>query len=100
MKVTIPAYEQHEGLYAVTVEIADTCPTCGGPRGEPFEGFSYDGSRRLNVSQWVNPCGHVDYYSDVRQEATAEPAKHCPICGGLAGAGVGGTHVLGCGPNW
>jgi len=70
MKVMIPACSQHAGFEwnRITAEIADTCPQCGGPRGEPFNGFSFDGSRRLVVSQWNNPCGHVDYYEDVRQE--------------------------------
>jgi hypothetical protein len=68
MKVTIPARLMHEGLYAVTVEIADTCPVCGGPRGEPFKGLSYDGSRRLEVDCWRNPCEHVDRYDAVRRE--------------------------------
>lgn len=73
MKVTIPACEQHEGLpfNAVAVVIADTCPQCGGPRGEPYPVRSYDGSRRLNVSGWDNPCGHIDYYSEVRKEVRA-----------------------------
>lgn len=70
MKVTIPTRQDHEGYcgYLMTVEISDFCPICGGKRGEPYEGLSYDGSRRLNVSCWNNPCGHVDKYSDVRKE--------------------------------
>ena len=72
MDVTIPAREMHEGLYTVTAKISDRCPQCGGPRGEVYAGFSYDGSRRLVVSRWDNPCGHVDYYSDVRQEIIAD----------------------------
>ncbi|HEX9414631.1 MAG TPA: hypothetical protein VF916_14085 [Ktedonobacterales bacterium] len=28
---------------------------------------------------------------------TAQGPSHCPLCGALAGAGVGGTHILGCG---
>ena len=66
--VTIPAGPMHEGYYRLTVTLPWTCPTCGGPRGEPFDGHSYDGSRSLRVSCWINPCGHVDYYSDVRNE--------------------------------
>lgn len=71
MRVTIPKISEHEGMYfnAVTVEISDKCPKCGGKRGEPFETVSYDGSRRLNVSGWSNACGHIDKYSDVLKEA-------------------------------
>lgn len=70
MKVTIPARDDHEGIYSITVEISDTCPKCGGKRGEPFETLSFDGSRRLAVNGWVNPCGHIDLYRDVRKEFT------------------------------
>lgn len=69
MTVTIPASQEHEGMYAVTVEISDKCPVCGGPRGEVFETVSYDGSRRLYCQGWRNDCGHVDTYSSVRKEA-------------------------------
>lgn len=71
MIVEIPTCVEHEG-YPGNIgryEIADTCPTCGGPRAkETFKGLSYDGSRRLSVDCWHNPCGHVDKYSDVRKE--------------------------------
>jgi len=68
MIVTIPSRQEHEGIYAMTIEISDFCPICGGPRGVPIQGLSYDGNRPLNVSIWSNPCGHVDYYSRVREE--------------------------------
>jgi hypothetical protein len=71
MTVTIPTKVEHEGYPGnlMTVEIADTCPQCGGPRGtKRWGGLSYDGSRRLNVDCWSNPCGHVDTYAAVRQE--------------------------------
>lgn len=69
--VTIPAREQHDGYYGRRVTLRWVCPICGGPRGEPTHGFSYDGSRRLPVDMWTNPCGHVDKYSAVRAEADA-----------------------------
>jgi hypothetical protein len=69
MNVTIPAKIQHEGIYSVVVTIKDTCPTCGQQRGKPTQGTSYDGSRRLSVDMWKNPCGHIDKYSAVRKEA-------------------------------
>lgn len=71
MKVTIPACEQHQGFYAMSIEISDNCPVCGGLRGSTYPGLSYDGSRRLNVDCWNNPCGHIDKYSDVRKEYEA-----------------------------
>lgn len=68
MKVTIPATAQHNGMHAVTLEISDKCPLCNGPRGRIYGNLSYDGSRRLNVDCWENPCGHIDMYSAVRLE--------------------------------
>ena len=70
MTVTIPSCEQHEGIFSMTVTISDYCPKCGKKRGVDtiHKGFSYDGSRRLVVDCWTNPCGHTDYYKDVREE--------------------------------
>jgi len=31
--------------------------------------LAYDGSLRLEVDCWDNPCGHVDKYADVLNEA-------------------------------
>lgn len=69
MKVTIPACDQHEGMRSITVEIADTCPVCGGPRGNKFKTYSFDGSLELYCDGWRNPCGHIDKYYQVRKEA-------------------------------
>lgn len=69
--VTIPACQEHEGFYSTNVRLIWTCPVCGGPRGDVYETISYDGSRRLGVHGWRNPCGHVDFYGDCRQEAKA-----------------------------
>ena len=69
--VRIPASPYHEGRYAMTAILLWVCPACGGPRGEPFPSHSYDGSRRLHVHGWHNPCGHVDKYSEVLKEALA-----------------------------
>lgn len=75
MKVTIPARQQHEGIFSITVEISDTCPKCGAKRGtKVWDGFSYDGSRRLPVTQWDNECGHIDNYADVRDEVAQAQA--------------------------
>lgn len=71
--VTIPACSMHEGYpgYAIEVELEWVCPICGKPRGEPSPTISYDGSRRLGVDGWKNPCGHIDKYVDVRAEVRA-----------------------------
>lgn len=68
MIVTIPSVTEHAGMHISTYKIADTCPVCGQQRGKIFGTHSYDGSRRLNVDGWKNPCGHVDKYSAVREE--------------------------------
>lgn len=67
--VRIPACAEHNGFYSIDVTLIWECPTCGGPRGEVFDTLSYDGSRRLGVHGWKNPCGHIDSYSAVRREA-------------------------------
>jgi hypothetical protein len=69
--VTVPACAEHGGRRAISARLWWTCPICGGPRGDIQRGFSFDGSQRLGVHTWLNPCGHVDYYSYVRQEAWA-----------------------------
>ena len=52
-----------------TVKIADACPECGGPRGKPYNyNFSEDGGF-YSCYKWDNPCGHVDKYGDVLNEA-------------------------------
>lgn len=56
-------------FYPVTVEIANTCPVCGGPRGEPQHKSFYECGAWYNVNTWENPCGHIDKYKDVLVEA-------------------------------
>lgn len=67
--VEIPACDQHEGVYRARVLLYWVCPICGGPRGKITPVVSYDGSLRMVVDGWSNPCGHVDKYSAVRHEA-------------------------------
>lgn len=71
--VTIPACIEHGGYpgNAINVQVEWVCPECGGPRGETYETLSFDGSRRLGVDGWSNPCGHIDLYSELRAEAAA-----------------------------
>ncbi len=66
--VTIPACTEHNGLHAMTITVPWLCRVCGGPRGEPVSGISFDGSRRLQVHTWSNPCGHIERYVDVRRD--------------------------------
>jgi hypothetical protein len=65
-RVTIPARADHHGLDSITVTLPWTCIHCGGPRGEPYDALSYDGSLRLHVHSWTNPCGHIEKYSEIR----------------------------------
>ena len=67
--VAIPGADAHEGIYRIEVTLVWRCPRCNGPRGKPYRTISWDGSRRLGCDGWDNPCGHVDFYSDVRREA-------------------------------
>lgn len=67
--VEIPRLDAHDGFFSATVTLVWECPRCGGPRGDVFRTISYDGSRRLGCDGWKNPCGHIDFYSDVRREA-------------------------------
>ena len=71
MKVTIVV--RSGGWYSGTrnVTIADTCPVCGGKRGEPkFRSFCEDGEW-YGADVWTNECGHVDKYAAVLAEAKA-----------------------------
>jgi hypothetical protein len=79
MIVTIPSSQEHNGQGLISLEISDSCPVCSGPRGEVFGTHSFDGSRRINVDGWNNPCGHIDTYAAIRKEgrrvAFKEPAE-------------------------
>lgn len=55
--------------YPMTVEIADTCPVCGGPRGEPRGYNFFEDGETFHVNVWDNPCGHIDSYRDCYFEA-------------------------------
>ncbi|MBX9348789.1 hypothetical protein K5M36_17010 [Chromobacterium vaccinii] len=66
--VTIPARDEHEGCYSITVTLPWRCLHCGAPRGEPSWTTSWDGSRRLAVHGWQNPCGHTEKYSAIRKQ--------------------------------
>lgn len=54
-----------------TAVIDDNCPQCGGPRGEPQGLNQHEDGIWYRVQIWDNPCGHVDSYRKVVQEAKA-----------------------------
>lgn len=78
--VTIPAMDNHGDFIhnRITVRLYWRCPVCGNPRGEPYSGFSFDGSRRLNVDTWRNPCGHHTGYAAIRKEAQTNGLNDAP----------------------
>ncbi len=71
----------------VEVEISDFCPICGEKRGEPKNYNFYENDESFSCDTWNNPCGHIDFYKDVLEEAkkiyekgscctAAEPERH------------------------
>ena len=53
----------------ITLKISPFCPICGEKRGKPEQkSFCEDGEWYV-CDTWNNPCGHVDLYKDVIQEA-------------------------------
>ena len=67
--VIIPGSAEHAGVFSLRVTLQWVCPVCGQKRGKPNQTRSYDGSRILYCDGWTNPCGHVDKYDAVREEA-------------------------------
>ena len=71
--VTIPSRKtviyDHQQLSLHHVEVEWVCPVCHQPRGTVGEGRVYDGSLYFGCSTWKNPCGHIDMYKDVLEEA-------------------------------
>jgi len=67
--VIIPATPEHGGIASLQVTLQWVCPVCGQERGKPQQTRSYDGSRILYCDGWANPCGHVDKYEAVKEEA-------------------------------
>ena len=71
------------------------CPVCSGPRGEPREATSFDGTYRLVVDRWDNPCSHVDKYDDVRREAARNGMSGSSAPPGTPGPDGGQGSALG-----
>jgi len=59
----------YHGVRIDTVTLNWTCPTCNGPRGEPWATTQCEDGDWLHIDRWNNPCGHVDRYRDVAKEA-------------------------------
>ena len=68
-EVEIPSCEEHQGFFKTKVKIKWICPVCGNPRGIIKRVKSYDGSLYMLCDGWINTCGHVDKYYNVRKEA-------------------------------
>lgn len=69
MKVTVMYRNNWFGgdgwiAYPIQIEIADTCPVCGGKRGTPYWHRFHEDGQWIDVQKWDNPCGHVDSYKD------------------------------------
>lgn len=76
--IVIPSCEQHAGQDAITVTLPWACIHCGGPRGEPQPALSFDGSLRLSVHGWDNPCGHTETYAELRAWLARRASPHPP----------------------
>lgn len=82
MIVTIPDHRAMKALWGTssygirtaTVEIAGSCPKCGGPRGEPRMTRQCEEGEFYYVHAWTNPCGHVDDYDAVLSDARSTGA--------------------------
>jgi hypothetical protein len=64
--IRIPACAEHQGFHVLQVDVPWNCIYCGAARGDHQTGFSHDGSRRLKLSMWDNPCGRVETYESIR----------------------------------
>lgn len=99
-EVSIPRLNEHWGspLNLITVKLYWVCPNCGAKRNEIGNGFSYDGSRRLNVNTWKPcDCGHIDTYELCRAEARKNGLNDdlfAPVADNLkATESAGGTKI-------
>jgi hypothetical protein len=55
----------------VKVKVKWICPECGEKRGDVYQTWIMDGSYRVHCDGWKNPCGHIDPYWKVLEEAQA-----------------------------
>jgi hypothetical protein len=52
-----------------TLTISASCPTCSARRGQPSTLRQHDDGCTYYVDVWTNPCGHLDRYEAVVDEA-------------------------------
>lgn len=52
-----------------TATISAFCPLDGQRRGQPKRVHQCEDGIHYWVDCWSNPCGHVDYYTDVLEQA-------------------------------
>ncbi len=71
---TVTVMDRSQPWYpkAVAVTVEWTCPKCGGPRGEPHGHNQGEDGEWFHVHVWENPCGHMDYYGVVLEEANGK----------------------------
>jgi hypothetical protein len=53
----------------VTITISDQCAVCCGPRGTPVKRAFFEDGESYSVDCWMNPCGHLDSFAAVIEEA-------------------------------
>ena len=73
MKVTVVC-RRDWSISTPTIQISDSCPVCGGPRGKPYHFRFHELGDWWSVNRWDNPCGHVDKYRDVLKEVAQPPS--------------------------
>jgi hypothetical protein len=70
-----PEDNYHYGPYLKRITISAFCPKCGQRRGEPVLRPYYEDGESYDVHNWTNPCGHLDLYAEVIEEAERWEAK-------------------------
>lgn len=75
VKITVPARTDHKGKDSIEIEVRWFCPECGGQRGEIYDAVSISMDKNgrfgkpLDCHGWNNPCGHIDDYPSLIEEA-------------------------------
>lgn len=72
--MTVTIYSRNDWNGTRTVTISTFC-SCGQRRGTPFLTVYWKDERCYQVHKWENPCGHVETYKDVLNEAAQLAAK-------------------------
>ncbi|MDH5436190.1 MAG: hypothetical protein OEX83_05465 [Gammaproteobacteria bacterium] len=67
--VRIPIFNASEIVAVSMVEIFEFCPVCKGPRGQVMTRLFWEEQKVFECDGWQNPCGHIDNYDQVKNEA-------------------------------